>query len=128
MEMEDNLLPRIIKNDKYNMTNFFSELHISIQDIIMKYDNLSLIIVDFSVMKKDFSMFKELSYSFGLQYMGDISRTIEQYLKFTKVAELNQNFILDNILKILEVYKKTILYINITYKTNLIYNNPYVNK
>ena len=57
--------------------------------------------------------------------MGDISKTIEQYIKLIKYSKIDSNFILENILKILEVYKKTIMYINKTYKMNLIYNNPY---
>jgi CheY-like chemotaxis protein len=125
LELENNLLQQIIETNNYEITDFFNELHIIIETILVKYDNLDKITIDLSTIKQDFITLKNLSYVHGFKFMGDISKTIEQYIKLIKYSKIDSNFILENILKILEVYKKTIMYINKTYKMNLIYNNPY---
>jgi CheY-like chemotaxis protein len=126
LEFDNNVLQGIIGTMEENeKLDFFNEFNNEFNNIVTKYDNVEEIVIELKTIKIDFHILKDMSYQVGFNYIGDISKTIEQYLKLIKESEIDLTFILDNIMKILEVYKKIIIFINKKYNMNLKYDKPY---
>lgn len=126
-ELNNNLLQDVITlmDTQDEIDGFFKDLNGEMNKILYKYDNISSIDTDLNVIKVDFHTLKGMTGQLGLMFISDISKTIEQYIKLTKEEDVDRKFILSNILKLLEVYKKTIMFLNKKYDINMIYDKPY---
>lgn len=63
-----------------------------------------------------------MCYQVGLNSMGDVAKTIDQYIKNEKSNNIDLSFILINIDELMKTYEKTISCINNQYNMNLLMN------